>query len=164
MRQKFLILFSIIIFSAMNFAIYEKEQLKANGETILLELVHVDGPFLRQRAYMPLRYSLKINSLLKKQSLKNSIYVVVKADENQVAKLIRLHKGEELNLDEKLLRVKKKGMWYRIQPESFFFQEGQRKHYRNAKYAVFKFSSKDSKHEHMLIGLADEDRQLIIVD
>jgi len=165
MRQKLLIFFSIIVLASINYAIYEKEQLKANGETILLELAPRDPRSLMQGDYMRLRFALDRINVPKKFRNKNSkIYMVIKSDENQIAQFIRFQNNQKIVDGENLLIVRGKHGRIDIKPDSYFFQEGHASHYQDAKYGVFKFSSKDSKHEHMLIGLADEDRKLIVVD
>ncbi|WP_375603983.1 GDYXXLXY domain-containing protein [Wolbachia endosymbiont of Anurida maritima] len=48
----------------------------------------------------------------------------------------------------------------RIVPNSFFFQEGHAQHYQNAKYGLFKF---DNSGNYLLVGLANQNRQEIVV-
>ncbi len=86
-------------------------------------------------------------------------YIVIRQDENNVAQFVRFHKGEDLIAGEKLLHFHKKYNSVRIVPDSFFFQEGHAKHYQSAKYGVFKF---DDSGNHLLVGLADENRQTIM--
>jgi uncharacterized membrane-anchored protein len=80
---------------------------------------------------------------------------------------VRFHIGEELKQGEKLLRYRSKktetitGRIFNdinIVPDSFLFQEGHARYYRNAEYGVFKF---DDVGHSILIGLAKNDRQLI---
>ena len=85
--------------------------------------------------------------------------MVIRPDENNAAQFVRFHREESLAEGEKLLRFHKKGRSIHIVPDSFFFQEGHAQYYENARYGVFKF---DDSGKHLLIGLAGEDRKIII--
>ncbi|OAD22131.1 hypothetical protein THIOM_002080 [Candidatus Thiomargarita nelsonii] len=113
-----------------------------------------------QGDYMRLRYAIEgkapFNELASHQKRG---YMVIRPDENNVAQFARFYKGEDLREGEKLLHFHNTDS-IRIVPDSFFFQEGHAKYYQNAKYGVFKF---DDSGNHLLVGLADENRQTIIV-
>jgi uncharacterized membrane-anchored protein len=160
MRTKIMIALSVLVLAVLNYGIYEKEQIKENGETLLLELVPRDPRSLMQGDYMQLRYAIGRKVPVKElASHQKRGYMVIRPDENNVAQFARLHKGEDLIGGEKLLHFHKKYSSVRIVPDSFFFQEGHAKSYRNAKYGVFKF---DDSGNHLLVGLADENRKTII--
>jgi uncharacterized membrane-anchored protein len=161
MRTKIMIALAVLVLAALNYGIYEKEQIKKNGETLLLELAPVDPRSLMQGDYMRLRYAIGRKVPVKElASHQKRGYMVIRQDENNVAQFARFHKGEDLTEGEKLLHFHKKYRSVRIVPDSFFFQEGHAKYYQNAKYGVFKF---DDSGNRLLVGLADENRQTIIV-
>jgi uncharacterized membrane-anchored protein len=145
-----------LVFAAFNYGIYQMEELKANGETVLLELAPADPRSLMQGDYMRLRYAIERNQQYQAKDKRG--YMVVGLDPNKVGTFKRLYNGEELAADEKLLHYNNQYGQLRIVPDSFMFQEGQAKLYEKAKYGVFKF---DAKGNHILIGLADEKLQLI---
>ena len=161
MRTKIIILHSIIVLAALNYGIYEKEKIKVHGETLLLELTSSDPRLLIQGDRIRLYYTIERSNAPTKKLASHqhqSGYIVIRPDENNVAQFIRFHKKEDLVTGEKLLHFHKEGNRLRIVPNSFFFQEGHAKHYENAKYGIFKF---DDSGKHLLVGLADEHKQLI---
>jgi uncharacterized membrane-anchored protein len=161
MRTKIMVVLSVLILTALNYGIYEKEQIKEQGETLLLELAPVDPRSLMQGDYMRLRYAIERTAPAKElSSHQKRGYIVIRPDENNVGQFIRFHKEEDLAAGEKLLHFHKQYRRVRIVPDSFFFQEGHAKHYENAKYGVFKF---DNSGKHLLVGLADEAKQEIKV-
>jgi uncharacterized membrane-anchored protein len=160
MKRIVLIVLSLCIFAVLNYAIYEKEQLKAQGETVYLALAPVDPRSLMQGDYMALRYAIEgsIDRELAARQKKRG-YMVIALDENRVAKFVRFHEGEALQPGEKLLRYHNSFGTVSIVPDSFLFQEGHAKSYEAAKYGEFKF---DDAGKHMLIGLASENRERIV--
>ena len=157
MRKTIFIVLTLALFAVLNYAIYEKEQLKANGETVYLELAPVDPRSLMQGDYMQLRYAVErgitrdIALLQKKRG-----YMVLAPDGNHVAKFVRFHAGEALRAGEKLVHYQNNYGNVRIVPDSFLFQEGHAKYYQGAKYGEFKF---DTRGGHILVGLASENRR-----
>lgn len=157
MRLKIMIASSLLVIAALNYGIYEKEQIKEHGETLLLELAPVDPRSLIQGDYMRLRYAIERNApALRLASHEKRGSMVIRPDENNVAQFVRLYQDEELAPGEKLLHFHNQDSSVRIVPDSFFFQEGHAKYYENAKYGVFKFGNSGT---HLLVGLADEHGQ-----
>lgn len=158
-RTKIMILLAVLVLAALNYGIYDKEQTIEHGETLLLELAPVDPRSLMQGDYMRLRYAIERAAPVKELNANEKRgYMVIRADENNVAQFVRFYKNEHLAKNEKLLHFHKEYNAVRIVPDSFFFQEGHAKLYENAKYGVFKF---DGKGKHLLVGLADENRKKI---
>jgi uncharacterized membrane-anchored protein len=156
MRKMVFIAASLVILCAFNWNIYEKEQLKQTGETVLLELAPVDPRSLMQGDYMRLNY--KITTQMKAADGPERGYAVITTDKDGVGSFSRLDDGTPLKDGEKLLRFHRKYSSYRIVPDSFMFQEGLRDVYRPAKYGVFKF---DRDGGHILTGLADDKMHVI---
>ena len=147
---------TLLVFAAFNYGIYQKEQIKANGETVFLEIAPVDPRSLMQGDYMRLRYAIERNQQYQEKAKRG--YMVVGLDQNKVGTFKRLYDGGELAADEKLLHYHNQDGQLRIVPDSFMFQEGHAKLYEQAKYGVFKF---DNNGSHILVGLADDKMQAI---
>lgn len=159
MRARLMILLAVLVLAILNYGIYEKEQIKAHGDTLWLELAPVDPRSLMQGDYMRLRYALaqkvSADSLARHQKRG---YLVIRPDAENVAQFVRFHDGGDLKAGEKLLHFHKRYRQVRIVPDSFFFQEGHGKYYENARYGVFKF---DGAGRSLLVGLADEHKEVI---
>ncbi len=149
-----MIIFTVIILGVLNYGIYEKHQIQQSDEVLLFDLAPFDPRSLMQGDYMVLRYT--IWDEIRSKRLDNK-YLVIKADQNGVAQRIRFDGGSKLKSGEKRIPLKRTGLKL---PPSFFFQEGHAKHYTNARYGIFKF---DDHGNYLLTGLADQDRNPIIV-
>lgn len=144
MKSNALVALSVCVLAALNYGIYGKEQIKNNGETILLELAPVDPRSLIQGDYMRLRYAIEnIASPIDPPRAEKRGHVVIKPNSKNIAQFVRFYSGELLSEDEKLLYFHGK---YRVDivPDSFLFQEGHAKYYEDAKYGVFKFDKPNS--------------------
>ncbi|RKZ93014.1 MAG: hypothetical protein DRR19_02445 [Candidatus Parabeggiatoa sp. nov. 1] len=143
---------AVIVLALVNYEIYNKEHLLAEGTTVLLELAPVDPRSLIQGDYMILRY--KIADLPELSDTEKDGYLVIERNENQVAKFKRIYDDvTPLQMDEILLRFRKRGRGIRLGAESFFFQEGHAEYYDNARYGELRVApSGDS----VLVGLRDE--------
>ena len=157
MKKIILLLSTLLIFAVLNYGIYQKEQTIANGEIVLLTLAPVDPRSLMQGDYMRLRYAIERSINCPKQDA--SGYIVITIGHNKIGTFTRCYTGEELTEGEKLLHYNNNSYGStRIVPDSFMFQEGHAKLYEMAKYGIFKF---DAAGSYILIGLADEDMQMI---
>jgi uncharacterized membrane-anchored protein len=147
---------ALIVFTVFNGAIYQKEQIKAKGETVYLELAPADPRSLMQGDYMRLRYAVENAAPSANERRKGRI--VVTLDQNKVGAFSRMDDGSALGENEKKFNAHQKYNQWRIVPDSFFFQEGHAKEYERAKYGVFKMSAHG---DYLLVGLADEALNLI---
>ncbi|MCK5720548.1 MAG: GDYXXLXY domain-containing protein [Thiomargarita sp.] len=147
----------VVILAMVNFEIYKKEQLIAEGNSILLELAPHDPRSLIQGDYMVLRY--KIARLLELQSIQKDGCLVLELDEQNVAHFKRIYQEHRaLEAEEILLRFRKRKKNIRLGAESFFFQEGDAQYYNNARYGELKIVPNG---ESVLIGLRDVDFNLL---
>jgi uncharacterized membrane-anchored protein len=151
MKKIVLIMTSALMLAAFNFSIYQKEQLKANGETVFLALAPVDPRSLMQGDYMALRYGLENEQL--SEGRQTGGLLVIELDDKKIGKFKRLHDATPLAANERLLRYHAKSGRVDVVPNSFMFQEGQANLYNGARYGVFKF---DGAGKYILAGLADE--------
>lgn len=162
MRNRIMIALSLLLFGALNYGIYEKQQIIATGETLLLELAPVDPRSLMQGDFMRLRYAVERAAVEAPdaEEQKKRGHMVIRSDARRVAAFVRFHAGEELQPGERLIRFHKFYGRFHIVPDSFLFQEGHAAFYEDAKYGVFKFDPDDAR---LLVGLADETGKTIVV-
>ena len=142
---------ALLILTAINFLIMEKEAALADGRTMLLRLAPRDPRSLMQGDYMVLRYAIARE--VPKKQLEDKGCIVVSLSEHDVAKFIRIHQEEELDSGEHLLLYRNRG-GLRLGAESFFFQEGDADLYAGARYGELKV---DESGASVLVGLRGED-------
>ena len=159
-----LILLALLpILGIFNFAIYRNEAILGKGEILLLELAPADPRSLMQGDYMRLRYTLvsEASTALKDNKPQTGfgykVQIVVRRDDQGKVRFTRLHKGGTLAKNERLLPLKNEGSpdrpAWRLDPNAFFFQEGQAKSYQRARYAILRMNRSGN---YLLAGLADE--------
>ncbi len=142
---------TLFVLVAVNYLIVGKENTLTNGRTVLLRLAPVDPRSLIQGDYMLLRYAIARDVPV--AHLRDKGYIVVSLNENNEAKFLRVHKGENLQTGEYLLFYRKRGE-LRLGAESFMFQEGDAKLYEKARYGELKV---DASGTSVLVGLRGED-------
>lgn len=142
---------ALLVLVAINFLIMKKEDTFANGRTMLLRLAPVDPRSLIQGDYMVLRYAIARG--IPVTQLKDKGCIVVSLDKNDVAKFVRMYKGESLQEGEYLLFYRNRG-GLRLGAESFMFQEGDVELYSKAMYGELKV---DASGGSVLVGLCGED-------
>jgi len=158
-----LILLPILIF--FNISIFQKEDLRRNGDLILIELAPVDPRSLMQGDYMRLRYKLieEANKTLNaktgdERSQPQVTALVLETSQNKQATFKRLHHGEALGDGELLLSVQHhrlaKPQRLKLTPTSFFFQEGHASLYQEARFGLMRVAADGA---HLLVGLADDE-------
>jgi uncharacterized membrane-anchored protein len=149
-RRLLVLVAAVVVLTVVNFEIYHKEQLLAEGAVVLLELAPIDPRSLMQGDYMILDY--KIARLPELRTAEKDGYLIIERDENQEAHFKRIYEeGTPLQRTEFLLRFRKRGR-IRLGAESFFFQEGHAKYYNNARYGELRVASSG---ESILVGLRD---------
>lgn len=150
MKQILVMILTVLILLAINFSIYQKEQLLKNGESFLLELAPVDPRSLMQGDYMILRY--KIAAEIHPEQKEG--YLVVVRDENNVAHFEAIYDNKTpLATHQRLLRFRQRGQEIRLGAETFLFQEGHAHLYVKAQYGELKVAESGDS---ILVGLRDE--------
>ncbi|HEY1014251.1 MAG TPA: GDYXXLXY domain-containing protein [Herpetosiphonaceae bacterium] len=130
-----------------------RERLAREGTLVFLELAPADPRSLMQGDYMSLRYDLA--GPLSPDQLQTSGWLVIRLDERQVARFVRVHAADApLAAGELLLRYRVRGYEVWIGSDSFFFQEGQAPVYARARYAELRLDADGST---LLVGLRDGD-------
>ena len=160
MRTKLFIGASLIVFVFFNFAVWRKEQLLASGASVLLELAPVDPRSLMQGDYMRLNYQITSDPRVVEATHAADAdgELVVSADADGVARFTRVHQGEPLAPDERLLRYRRRADGVRVATESFFFEEGRADVYAQARYGELRVSAGG---ETLLVGLRGERFELL---
>jgi uncharacterized membrane-anchored protein len=141
----------LLVLVAVNLLIVNKEDTLARGHTMLLRLAPVDPRSLIQGDYMVLRYTMARE--IPAAQLEDKGCIVVSLAENDVAKFVRVHKGESLQTGDHLLFYRSRG-GLRLGAESFMFQEGDADLYSKARYGELKV---DKSGASVLVGLRGDD-------
>jgi uncharacterized membrane-anchored protein len=152
-------------------AVFGKERLLANGDTVYLRLTPVDPRSLMQGDYMALNFAVADAVLAGDgvtgprrardagpPALPRAGVAVVRLDDHRVARFVRVHAGEPLAIDERLLRFQRtpggwRGVQVQVSTNAFFFQEGEGARYETARYGEFRV---DASGEALLVGLRGE--------
>ena len=151
MRRLLVFAIAGVVLAGVNFEIYKKEQLLAEGMTVFLKLAPRDPRSLMQGDYMVLRYRIATVPELKK--VETDGYLVVARDEKKMASFSRVYEeGTVLDKNELLLHFRQRRRGIRLGAESFFFQEGHAKYYNNARYGELRVATSG---ESVLVGLRD---------
>lgn len=152
MRRIGILVIAVVILIIVNFAIYQKEQLLAQGTPLLLELAPRDPRSLIQGDYLILRYKIANEPELWKVDKDGAL--VIERDDKHIAQFKRVYNQTiPLQKNELLLRFRKRQHGIRLGAESFFFQEGHAQYYENARYGELKVAASG---ESILVGLRDE--------
>ena len=159
MRKTVLLLMALIILTAVNFNIYQREQLITNGRIVLLELAPVDPRSLMQGDYMALRFKVA-NDAFTRENLKTleDGHLIVTLDEHQVASFSHFAESTTLGENELLLRFRIRNGRAKFATNAFFFQEEHAKKYENAKFGEFRVAPDG---EVILTRLRDKDFTLL---
>lgn len=148
-----------LVMIGLNYAVYDKNKLKHEGEVVYLQLRPVDPRSLMQGDYMALAYDLELKPKIDINHPAQKRYMVIELDNNQVAQFVELTNDKnELKLkpNQKIIKIDLRYNQAKIRPDAFFFQEGHGKLYEKAKYGIFRFKGTDT---YILDGLADENRK-----
>ncbi len=146
----------LLILAVVNGAVFKKQAIVDDGETVFLSLAPVDPRSLMQGDYMILRQTLLTNhddrNKMKDADTRGKI--VLKLDEKRIGSFARLYQtGDTLSENEVLLKYRRSNRRYHFGLDSFFFQEGHGRAYEAADFCEVKV---DSKGNAVLIDLRGE--------
>lgn len=162
MQRILMIATALLILAAVNFSIYQKEQLLANGTILLLKLAPVDPRSLMQGDYMQLRYEIAQEVTSRMKNLQSDGVLIVQRDSQQVGHFVKIALDEEiLPKDHYKLRFRKRANGIRLGAESFFFQERQGEKYQHAQYGELRVAPSG---ESVLVGLRDAQFKVLSAD
>ena len=135
---------TVLVLGAVNWSIFAKERIKAQGERVYLELAPVDPRSLMQGDYMALRFVLA-----REISATESGTAPLSVDSRGIATLSHSPKPGDLRIR---YRLRNGEIW--LGTNAYFFEEGKAGRYQRARYGEFRID-RDSG-EAVLVALADE--------
>jgi uncharacterized membrane-anchored protein len=140
MRKTIAIAAGLVVLAAVNWGIYGREQLLANGRVVLLELAPVDPRSLMQGDFMALRFRIEVNLSASGRDAAQAEdgFVVVRIGERGVGSFVRRDAGEPLGAGEARLRYRVREGRVKFATNAFFFQEGTGNAYARARYGEFR--------------------------
>lgn len=147
MRTMLALAAGVLILGAVNFTIYQREQLLKDGRVVLLELAPVDPRSLMQGDYMALRFKVATDAFSGRQSNAAAFevakqvdgHLVVALDEHGVGHFKQFARSEEgLASNEALLRYRIRNDQPKFGTNAFFFQEGHGQDYQAARFGEFR--------------------------
>ncbi|MES2356372.1 MAG: GDYXXLXY domain-containing protein [Pseudomonadota bacterium] len=143
MRKLIVAAGAVLILAVVNFSIWQKENLLADGRIVLLELAPVDPRSLMQGDYMALRYKL-VNEVFGREDRKNLSdgHVIVTLDEKGVGTFKRFDDGAALAPNDVRMRYRIRSGQVKFATNAFFFQEGLGPNYQGARFGEFRVSEK----------------------
>lgn len=147
MRKLAVWLVGISILVAVNYAIWQKEQLLTHGKTVILALAPVDPRSLMQGDYMRLRFQAEqdMQRFLpnKKENPVADGYVFVSLNEQHIGEVqgVVSELPSTLTANQWPLRYRIRAGELRFATNAFFFQEGHADDYAQARYGEFKVNN-----------------------
>jgi uncharacterized membrane-anchored protein len=129
-----------IILGAVNFSIYQREQLLESGRPVLLELAPVDPRSLMQGDYMALRFAVESSLFGVRENLKDG-RIVLTLDERGVGTFTRFDSGAPLATNEVVMRYRVRNERAKFGTNAYFFQEGTADLYAGARFGEFRVAA-----------------------
>ena len=159
MSKVILIAAGAIVLAVVNWSIYTREQLLAEGQVVLLELAPVDPRSLMQGDYMALRFKAANDAFGRRASEKIvDGQIIVTVDPRGVGTYARLGDGGPLVDGEARIRYRVRNGQPRLATNAFFFEDGKGGVYAKARYGEFRVAADG---EAILTGLRDESWALL---
>lgn len=124
-----------IVFLGLNGLIVQKELIRNGGQVMLLKISTFAKDSPMRGKCMGLAYEIA-----RQIQVQDDGYAVVRLDRNNVALFVRVHGGEPLQADERLLRFRFRDGEARLGADEYFFQESDRIRYERACYAELRVS------------------------
>ncbi len=133
------------------------EDIKRNGEMVLLELRPVDPRALMMGDFMALRYAEESPVGLP-EALPTSGQFVLSLDEQKVGRFERIADGAALAKNEVLINFIRQKRGVTFGAPRYYFQNGTAEAYEAGEYGIFKIAPSGRA---ILVGLADENHKRI---
>lgn len=156
MSRVVILLTGILLLIGVNFSIWRKERLLANGTVVFLELAPVDPRSLMQGDYMALRFA--VQDAATPLPGKPDGMLVLKRDARGVGVFERFDDGTPLAAGELRIVYRRRNDRLRIGTNAFFFQERDEPLYRNARFGELRV---DEDGQLLLTGLRDAGLHLL---
>ena len=147
---------AVLVLLVANGAIWQKENLIAHGQPLLVPLAPVDPRSLMQGDYMALRFALPNDVSAGEVELAagQRPYVVARRDARGVAIALRADSGAPLANDELRIELSPKNGGWVLVTDAWFFKEGEAERWAQAKYGEFRVSTDGRA---LLVGLRGAD-------
>ncbi|OYO30750.1 GDYXXLXY domain-containing protein [Janthinobacterium sp. PC23-8] len=145
----------LLVLLVGNGAIWQKEQLIAKGQRVLVALEPADPRSLMQGDFMTLNF-LRLNDLNDLPTGDGSSarpQVVLTRDERGVASVKRVHDGKALAPGEFLMQLTQKNGRWTLVTDAWFFREGEGAHFEKARFGEFRVLPDGRA---LLVGMRDE--------
>lgn len=139
MRKLATIAAGLAILVAVNWTIYARERLLAEGRVVLLELAPVDPRSLMQGDYMALRFKAADDAFgpLQRDAASDG-RLILRLDERGVGHYVRRDDGSAPGEGEVALRYRVRAGRVKFATNAFFFEEGTGARYERARYGEFR--------------------------
>jgi|GEM_PF-316598 len=153
----------VLCLLGVNHAIWKKEQLLDNGQSVFLELAPVDPRSLMQGDYMRLRFNLADKIRSDENTSKEGVdkvdgFVIIDVNAKGVGSFNALSQGQSLEANQLKLQYRTRKGRIQFATNAFFFQEGDAMLFDAARYGEFKV---DDKGELLLKAMYDQDLKLL---
>jgi uncharacterized membrane-anchored protein len=154
-RKLVAILAGLVVLAVVNWSIYEREQLLAEGRVVVLPLAPVDPRSLMQGDYMALRFAVADDATRREpgQALQDG-RIVVALDPHDVGTYVRHDDGSPLAESEAILRYRVRNGEVKFATNAYFFQEGEAERYAQARFGELRVAPDGDA---ILTGLRGED-------
>jgi uncharacterized membrane-anchored protein len=156
MSRALIALGALLVFGALNFAIYGKEHIRRSGDVVYLPLAPVDPRSLIQGDYMALRFAI-VRDIEGREgrndrgAREGSIsFAPIALDDRRIAALAADGAAPALTLR---YRIRNGRVW--LGTNAFFFEEGTAERFSKARYGEFRVDA--ASREAVLVGLRDAD-------
>ncbi len=150
----------VLVLAAVTVNINKKEDLIMYGDKLLFPLAPVDPRSLMQGDYMRLRFDLatQISAKLQQLNTQNTIpeytgFAVVEKDDKGIVAFVDLYNNHNLTQDQYMIPFKNRNHQIHFTTNAFYFQEGMRKHYQQARFGEFRYKNG----EMLLVNMVDKD-------
>ena len=152
MRKSLALFAGVLVLVIVNWTLYARERLLAEGRVVLLELGPVDPRSLMQGDYMAVQFRIAADARRAGEGRDGRI--VAKVDERGIGSFARRDDGSPLAGDEVALRYRVRDGRVKFATNAFFFQEGRGADYAGARYGELRVAPSG---EVLLTGLRDKD-------
>ncbi|HEX8258405.1 MAG TPA: GDYXXLXY domain-containing protein [Allosphingosinicella sp.] len=142
MRKAAALLAGLAVLAAVNFGIYQRERLLADGRVVLLKLSPIDPRSLMQGDYMRLNFEVADQAFPGFSDTEmGDGHIVVGLDARNIAHFRRFAGAGPLAPNEIALRYRIRGGEPNFATNAYFFQEGRAAAYEKALYGEFRVGS-----------------------
>ena len=158
-RFAIIIITTVFILGLFGTQIKSLNAVKAEGQTVFMDLRPVDPRALMLGDYMRLRYAeerVPEGKSVKDQPPKGAF--VMRLDDNNVASFVRVDEGKSLGEKEIRFNYTRTNRSLTFGAPRFYFENGTAEDYESARYGVFKV---DETGRTILVNLAKDDFEII---